>query len=60
MSVVGVCFTLLAFAVAIWFAASFAAEGELYGSAWVAVAGLAMEAVVSGMATVYIGRRGVR
>jgi hypothetical protein len=25
MSVVGVCFTLLAFAVAIWFAASFAA-----------------------------------
>jgi hypothetical protein len=35
--------------------ASFAAEGELYGSAWVAVAGLAMDAAVSGMATVYIG-----
>jgi hypothetical protein len=35
--------------------ASFAAEGELYGSAWVAVAGLAMDTAVSGMATVYIG-----
>jgi hypothetical protein len=55
MGVGGVCFTLLAFAVAIWFVASFAAEGELYGSAWVAVAGLAVDAVVSGMATVYIG-----
>lgn len=60
MSVVGACFTLLVFAAAIWFTASFAGQGELYGSAWAAVAGLTMYAVVSGMATVYIGRRGVR
>ncbi|GAA4469180.1 hypothetical protein [Phytohabitans houttuyneae] len=60
MTVFGACLTALLLAAATWWTASFAADGELRGSAWAAVAGLVMYALISGLATWYIGRRGVQ
>jgi hypothetical protein len=60
MTVFGACFTLVVLTVAVWFTASFAADDELYGSAWATLAALTVYALISGVATVYIARRGVR
>lgn len=60
MTVFGAGFTLLLLAVAIWWAAAFAADDELHGSAWITVGGLATYALASAAATWFIGRRGMR
>lgn len=60
LAAVGALFTLLLLAVAIYAVAFFAADDELYGSAWLAVGWLAILSVTSGLPTVYLGRRGLR
>lgn len=57
---VGALFTALLLAVAIYVVAFFAADDELYGSAWLIVGSLVIFSVISGAATVYLGRRGLR
>lgn len=56
----GALFTLLLFAVAVYAAAVFAADDELHGSALLTVGWLAVLGAVSGAATAYLGRRGLR
>jgi hypothetical protein len=60
MTAVGVCFTLLLFATAIYLAISFAADDELGMSTWSIVAWIAVLGAVSGLATTYLGRRAFR
>jgi hypothetical protein len=60
LAAVGALFALLLFAVAMYAVAFFAADDELYGSAWLTVGWLAILSVISGVATVYLGRRGLR
>ncbi|MGW0432271.1 hypothetical protein ACWDV4_06960 [Micromonospora sp. NPDC003197] len=52
--------TLLVAAVTVYSAVLFAADHELTGSAWLVVLFLALLSVISGVATTYLGRRGVR
>lgn len=60
MAAVGVCFTLLLFAVAIYVGRTFAADHELDGSTWPTVAWIAVLGVISGLATASLGRRVLR
>jgi RsiW-degrading membrane proteinase PrsW (M82 family) len=60
VTIVCACVTLLVVASAVYTAVFFAADHELDGSAWVVVAWLAILGAISGLATAYLGRRGVR
>ena len=50
-------FTLLVFGTAVYVAAASAADHDLDGFAWLAVAWIAILGVVSGLVTAYLGRR---
>jgi hypothetical protein len=61
VAIVCACVTLLVVASAVYTAVFFAADHELNRPAsWVAVGGLAALGAISGLATAYLGRRGVR
>jgi cell division protein FtsX len=60
LAAVGALFTLLLLAAASYALAFFAADHELYGSAWLIVGWLAVLGVTSGVAAAYLGRRGLR
>ncbi|SIN41176.1 hypothetical protein SAMN04489832_6676 [Micromonospora cremea] len=60
VTIVCACVTLLVLASAIYMAVVFAADHELGGSAWLAVACMTTFGLISGSATAYLGRRGVQ
>lgn len=60
VTVVCACVTLLVAATTVYTTVFFATDHELSGSAWLAVAFLVALTAISGLATSYLGRRGIR